>query len=42
VVLPKADLLALDRSLQAIIDLPVGWQAEREAAGAPWKRSPYP
>ena len=42
VVLPKTDLLALDQSLEAIIDLPVGWQAVREAPGAPWTRSPYP
>jgi hypothetical protein len=39
-VMPKADVLAIDPSLAAVKDLPVGWQAVRASVNAPWNRSP--
>ncbi|KAB2896748.1 MAG: DUF4262 domain-containing protein [Kofleriaceae bacterium] len=30
-----------DESLRAILDLPEGWEAERELVGGPWKRRPW-
>ena len=34
----KVDLLKMDPTLADVTDLPVGWQASREALGKPWKR----
>jgi hypothetical protein len=34
----KVDLLKMDPTLAEVTDLPVGWQASREARGQPWKR----
>jgi hypothetical protein len=34
------EIYALDSSLSEIADLPVGWEATREAPGAPWTRKP--
>lgn len=34
----KVDLLRMDSTLAEVTDLPVGWQASREARGKPWKR----
>lgn len=38
----KADLLLLDPSIAELIDLPVGWYAERDERGAPWRRGSLP
>ncbi|MCX7058120.1 MAG: hypothetical protein WCH32_11370 [Pseudomonadota bacterium] len=35
-------LLELDPTLAEIADLPRGWEAYREAVGAPWAREPSP
>ena len=32
-------MLDRDRSLQALMDLPNGWYAERKEVGSPWERS---
>jgi hypothetical protein len=34
----KVELLKLDPTLAEVTDLPVGWQASREAPGKPWRR----
>jgi hypothetical protein len=34
----KVELLKLDPTLAEVTDLPVGWQATREAPGKPWRR----
>jgi len=34
----KVDLLMMDATLAEVTDLPIGWQASREAPGKPWKR----
>jgi hypothetical protein len=34
----KVDLLKMDPTLAEVTDLPVGWQARREAPGKPWTR----
>jgi hypothetical protein len=34
----KVDLLKMDPTLKEVTDLPVGWQAHREAPGKPWTR----
>jgi hypothetical protein len=36
----KPDLLILDPTLVEVTDLPIGWYAEREGPGGPWKRGP--
>ena len=33
-------IVELDPSLVELADLPLGWEAERSAPGAPWERSP--
>ena len=33
-------VLALDPSIGAVADLPLGWQAWRAAPNAPWQRAP--
>ena len=38
----KEELLRLDPTLAEVTDLPVGWYAEREIKGGPWKRAPFP
>jgi hypothetical protein len=35
-----AEMLAIDPTLEMLADLPVGWHAWREHAGAPWTRGP--
>lgn len=39
VVLSKSDMLALDPSIASVTDLPVGWEATREAVSEPWVRA---
>ena len=34
----KADLLAIDRSLKSLMNLPAGWEALRDSPSQPWKR----
>jgi hypothetical protein len=34
----KVDLLTMDPTLREVTDLPVGWQARREAPGKAWIR----
>jgi hypothetical protein len=34
--MPKSEILSLDPTLAAVIDLPTGWQACRAAIGAEW------
>ncbi len=36
------EVFLLDPSIAEVADLPLGWQAERAAAGRPWTRSPRP
>jgi hypothetical protein len=38
-IIPKADLLNIDPSLNEVIDLPVGWRAERRSKYHPWNKS---
>jgi hypothetical protein len=42
VVLPKAEILKLDSSLSAVMDLPVGWEATRKDSKSPWVRRKAP
>src|SRR5262245_8035360 len=39
VAIAKPDLLQLDPRLVEVTNLPVGWFAEREQPGAPWRRA---
>ncbi|MHB1426737.1 MAG: hypothetical protein ACYC3I_26570 [Gemmataceae bacterium] len=36
----KVDLLKMEPTLAEVTDLPIGWQASREAPGKPWTREP--
>jgi hypothetical protein len=36
-----SEMLAIDPSLEALADLPVGWHAWRENAGDTWTRGPH-
>ena len=36
------EVFAVDPSLSEIADLPIGWEATREAPGAPWNRRRSP
>ena len=38
---PKDVILALDKTLAGVTDLPVGWQARRKAKGNAWVREQY-
>ena len=40
-MLHKEHLIDRDQSLQEIVDLPLGWEAERETAGRPWRRGKF-